>query len=206
MAQGIDVAKLENEGIQEGIGLAKKGGAAAFKGAMDLAKDESRKVQVKVTNNSKQQWRNPKFFMDYGMTDDLLPLTVDNGKDMQYEVHKKKWTFTGIAGAITYEWSADEKKYYLAVVFRSPTVSRNCWNAVIYEEEQVEANQRLYDALMRERGDQPMLRGDANYTRREFGRYVMQGAMSSSGTAKLHITISCADEEEEEEEQTKSEE
>ena len=200
MAEGIDVQKLEKDALDEGIGIAKKGGEAAFKGAMDFAKDESRKVKVKVTNNTKQKWKNPKFFMDYGMTDDLLPLEVEDGKDLEYEIHKKKWTFTGIAGAITYEWSFDTKTYYIAVVFRSPTIGRNCWNAVIYEEE-TEANQAVFTTLMRERGDHPVLRGDANYTRREFAPYLVQGAMSSSGTAKLHITISRLDAEEVEQQQ-----
>ena len=204
MAEGIE-QKLEDEGIKEGLGLAKKGGAAAFKGAMDFAKDESRKVKVKITNNTKQKWKNPKFFMDCGMTDDLLPLTVKDGKDLEYEVHKKKWTFSGIAAVITYEWTADQKTYHLAVAFRSPSLSRNCWNAVISEEE-TGTDQKLYDTLMRERGETPMVRGDANYTRREFGPYVMQGAMSSSGTAKLHVTISCAGEEDEEEEEQQEEE
>ena len=210
MAEGFDIhkieGKLEQEALEDGTKLAKEGGKAAFKSAMEFAKDESRKVQVKVTNNTKQKWTDPKFFMDYGMTDDLLPLTVEDGKDLEYEIHKKKWTFTGIAGAITYQWKVDQKTYYLAVIFRSPTIGRNSWNAVIYENETA-ANQELFNTLTRERGDNPILRGDANYTKREFGPFIVQGAMSSSGTAKLHVTISCAEEEEEEEEeQQRSEE
>lgn len=200
----VNVKELEKDAAKEGLDLAKKGGAAAFKGAMDFAKDESRKVKVKVTNNTKRKWKNPKFFMDCGMTDDLMPLTVEDGKDLEYEIHKKKWTFSGIAGAITYSWTVDQKTYYLAVVFRSPTVGRNTWNAVIYEEE-TEANQAIFSTMMRERGDYPALRGDANYTRREFDPYLVQGAMSSSGTAKLHITISRLDEEDQDQEQVQEE-
>lgn len=197
MAGGFDIhkveEKIEDEALGDGVNLAKKGGAAAFKNAMDFAKDESRKVQVKVTNNTEQKWTDPKFFMDCGMTDDLLPLTVDDGKDLEYEIHKKKWTFTGIAGAITYQWKVDQKTYYIAIIFRSPTVGHNSWNAVIYENETT-ANRELFSTLTRERGDHPVLRGDANYTKREFSPYIIQGAMSSSGTAKLHVTITCTDE------------
>lgn len=192
---GIDVAKLENTGIDKGIGLAESGGKAAFNSAMDFAKDESRKVQVKLTNNTKQKWTNPKLYIDCGATEDLLPLTIDDEKDLTYDIHKKKWTLVGISGAITYQWKVDQKTYYLAVVFRSPTIGRNTWNAVIYDSE-TEANQQLFSTLSRERGDHPLLRGDANYTTREFGAFTLQAAMSSGGVAKLHITVSCTEQEE----------
>ena len=197
---GIDVGKLEQTGIDKGIGLAESGGKAALKGAVDFAKDESRKVQVKITNNTKQKWSNPRLFLDCGMTEDLLPLTIDDEKDVTYEIHKKKWTFSGIAGAISYQWKVDQKKCYLVVMFRSPTVGRNTWNVVIYDSE-TEADQRQFSTLCQERGQYPYVRGDANYTTREFGAFTMQAAMSSSGTAKLHITISCTEREEEEEEE-----
>ena len=202
---GIDINKLENTGIDKGIGLAESGGKAAFKGAVDFAKDESRKVQVKITNNTKQKWTNPKLFLDCGMTEDLLPLKIDDEKDLTYEIHKKKWTFSGIAGAITYQWKVDQKTYYLAVMFRSPTIGRNTWNAVIYESE-TEASQQLFGTLSQERGQYPSVRGDANYTAREFGPFTMQAAMSSSGTAKLHVTISCTEQDEEEEQHQQHEE
>ena len=197
---GIDVGKLEQTGIDKGIGLAETGGKAALKSAVDFAKDESRKVQMKITNTTKQKWSNPRLFLDCGMTEDLLPLTIDDEKDVTYEIHKKKWTFSGIAGAISYRWKVDQKNYYLVVMFRSPTVGRNTWNAVIYDSE-TEADQRQFSTLCQERGQYPYVRGDANYTTREFGAFTMQAAMSSSGTAKLHITISCTEREEEEEEQ-----
>ena len=202
---GIDINKLENTGIDKGIGLAESGGKAALKGAVDFAKDESRKVQVKITNNTKQKWTNPKLFLDCGMTEDLLPLKIDDEKDLTYEIHKKKWTFSGIAGAITYQWKVDQKAYYLAVMFRSPTIGRNTWNAVIYESE-TEASQQLFSTLSQERGQYPSVRGDANYTTREFGPFTMQAAMSSSGTAKMHVTISCTEQDEEEEQHQQHEE
>ena len=192
---GIDVSKLEEKGIDKGLDFAESGGKAAFKSAVDFAKDESRKVQVKITNNTKQKWSNPRLFLDCGMTEDLLPLTIDDEKDVTYEIHKKKWTFSGIGGAISYQWKVDQKTYYLLVMFRSPTVGRNTWNAVIYDSE-TEASQQQFSTLCQERGQYPPVRGDANYTTREFGAFTMQAAMSSSGTAKLHITISCTEQEE----------
>lgn len=192
---GIDVGKLEEKGINKGLDLAESGGKAAFNSALDFAKDESRKVQVKITNNTKQKWSSPRLFLDCGMTEDLLPLTIDDEKDVTYEIHKKKWTFSGIGGAISYQWKVDQKTYYFVVMFRSPTVGRNTWNAVIYDSE-TEASQRQFSTLCQERGQYPPVRGDANYTTREFGAFTMQAAMSSSGTAKLHVTISCTEQEE----------
>ena len=192
---GIDVGKLEQKGIDDGIKLAESGGKAAFNKALDFAKDESRKVEVKITNNTKQKLSNPRLFLDCGATEDLLPLTIDDEKDMTYEIHKKKWTFSGIAGAISYQWKVDQKLYYLVVMFRSPTVGRNTWNAVIYDSE-TEASQQQFSTMCQERGQYPSIRGDANYTKREFGAFTMQAAMSSSGAAKLHVTISCTEQEE----------
>lgn len=197
---GIDVGKLEQKGLEKGMDLAEAGGKAAFKNAVDFAKDESRKVEVKLINNTKQKWSTPRLFLDCGMTEDLLPLTIDDEKDVTYEIHKKKWTFTGIGGAISYQWKVDQKTFYLVVMFRSPTVGRNTWNAVIYDSE-TEACQRQFSTLCQERGQYPLVRGDANYTTREFGAFKMQAAMSSSGTAKLHVTISCTEEEEQPEQQ-----
>lgn len=189
------LGELEKKGVDAGVDIAKAGGKAALTGALDMAKDESRKVCVKITNNTNQKWTRPKLFLDCGMTEDLLPLTVENGKDLEYEVHKKKWTFSGIAGAITYEWKTAEKTYSLAVMFRSPTVGHNNWNAVINESATEAADQRLFSTLTQGRGQYPAIRGDANYTDREFDPYTMQGAMSSSGTAKLHVIISCTEDE-----------
>lgn len=200
----MDIHKFEEKLEDKGLGLAESGGKAAFKGAVDFAKDESRKVQVKITNNTKQKWGNPRLFIDCGMTEDLLPLTIDDEKDVTYEIHKKKWTFSGIAGAISYQWKVDQKTYYLVVMFRSPTVGRNTWNAVIYDSE-TEASQQQFSSLCQERGQYPPIRGDANYTTREFGAFTMQAAMSSSGTAKLHITISCTEQDSEQEEQEEQE-
>ena len=182
--------RLETKGVNTGVGLAASGGKAAVKGALEDATDESSKVCVKITNKTRQRWTRPKLFLNCGATDDLLPLTVDDGEDIEYEVHKKKWTFTGIAGVITYEWIASGTTYYLAIMFRKPRVSHNNWNAMIYESD-TEANQQLFAALKQNRGPHPAVRGDANYTTREFGSYTMQGAMSSSGAAKLHVIISC---------------
>ena len=196
----MDIHKFEEKLEDKGLDLAESGGKAALKGAVDFAKDESRKVEVKITNNTKQKWSNPRLFIDNGMTEDLLPLTIDDEKDVTYEIHKKKWTFTGIAGAISYQWKVDQKAYHLVVMFRSPTVGRNTWNAVVYESE-TEASQQQFSTLCQERGQYRPVRGDANYTTREFGAFTMQAAMSSSGTAKLHVTISCTEKDEQEEQQ-----
>ena len=180
---------IEKKGVDAGIGLAKSGGKAAAKEALNLAKDESSKVVVKLTNKTKQKWTRPKIFLNTGATDAVLPLTVDNDEEVEYEVHKKKWTFSGVGATLTYEWKALEKTYFLAVMFRKPMVSRKNWNAVIYESE-TEANQELFRALRQQSGDFPPLSGDANYISREFGPYTLQGAMSSTGTA-VNITVSC---------------
>ena len=183
------VKGLEKKGTDVGVDIAKSGGKAAAKGALDLATDESRKVLVKFTNKTKQKWSKPKLFLSSGATEGVLPLTIDNDGEIEYEVHKKKWTFSGIAGVIVYQWKADGKSYYMAVMFRKPMVSRNMWNAVIYEGE-TEANQELFRALTQQRAELPPMRGDSNYTDREFGPYTLQGAMSSTGNA-VHITVSC---------------
>ena len=172
-----------------GFGLLKSGGKAVAKGALGVVTDESRKVLVKFTNKTKRKWSQPRLYINNGTTESILPLTIDNDGEIEYELHKKKWTVSGIAGVIMYKWKESDKKYYLALMFRKPIVSRHMWNAVIYESE-TEANQRLFRALKRGRGDFPALRGDSNYTDREFGPYTLQGAMSSTGKA-VHITVSC---------------
>ena len=180
---------FEKKGTDIGVDIAKSGGKAAAQGALDLAKDESRKVLVKFTNKTKQKWSKPRLYIDSGTTESVLPLTIDNDGEIEYELHKKKWTFSGIAGVIIYKWKASGKNYCLALMFRKPMVAHNMWNAVIYESE-TEANQQLFRALKEQRGDFPALRGDSNYTDREFGPYTLQGAMSSTGNA-VHITVSC---------------
>lgn len=180
---------IEKKGLDTGIGLAKSGGQAAAKEALKVAKDESKKVIVKLTNKTKQKWTRPKIFLDKGATDAVLPLTVENDQDIEYEVHKKKWTFSGVAAAITYEWKDSGKTYYLAVMIRKPMISRNNWNAVIFETD-TEANQELFRQLRQQNGDFPPMACDSNYISREFGPYTLQGAMASTGTS-VDITISC---------------
>ena len=180
---------LEEKGTDAGVDLATSGGKAAAKGALNLATDESRKVVVKLTNNTEQKWVNPKIFLNCGATDDVLPLTVDHEGETEYKVHKKKMTFSGVAGVLSYEWTFSGKNYTLVVLFHKPMMSRhNNWNAVIYEDK-AEANQELFKAL-KEQSEHPPLRGDSNYTNREFGPYTVQGAMASTG-AVVHVTVSC---------------
>ena len=78
--------------------------------------------------------------------------------------------------------------YTLVVLFHKPMMSRHNWNAVIYEDK-AEANQELFKAL-KEQSEHPPLRGDSNYTNREFGPYTVQGAMASTG-AVVHVRVSC---------------
>ena len=141
-------------GTDLGMDLAKKGGMAAAKGVLNLAKDESKKVLVKFTNKTKQKWSKPKLYLSSGTTEGFLPFTIDNDGDIEFEVHKKKWTFSGVAGVIVYQWKEPGKTYYLAVMFRKPMVASNTWNAVIYDSE-TEANQQLFSVLKQQSGDFP---------------------------------------------------
>ena len=194
MADGKEIlGGLEKEGVSTGVGLAKSGVSKAAGGVMDVAKDESRKVVINFTNNTKQTWTNPRIFLDSGMAEDLLPLEIADKKDLKYEVHKKKWTFSGIAGVITYQWKVSGQKYSLALMFNSPMMTSNTWNVVINSEDTVEANQNVFKSLLKENGDNPMVKGDNNYTTREFGPYTVQGAMSSSGTAKINLIVKCTE-------------
>lgn len=181
--------KAINTGIDTGVDIAKSGGKAV----LNVAKDESQCLCLKMTNKTHEKWIRPKLYLNCGATEDLLPLVVDHGEDIEYTVRKRKWTFSGIAGVVTYEWQASGKTYYIAVMFRKPMMSHNNWNAVIYENP-IEADQQLFAQLKQNRGSEyPAIRADANYINREFGAYIMQGAMTltSSGAAKLHIIISC---------------
>ena len=189
MAGQFIKGKLETKGVDAGLDLAKSAGKSAAKEGLDFAKDESKKVIVKLTNKTRQKWTKPKMFIDCGATDTVLPLTIEDDQDVEYEVHKKKWTFTGVAAVITYEWKESGKSYFLAIMFRKPTISRNNWNAVIYEDE-TEASRDLMAALKNQSGDFPPGKSDSNYMTREFGPYTLQGAMASTGTG-LHITVSC---------------
>ena len=192
MADGKEIlGGLEKEGVNTGIGLAKSGASKAVGGVVDVAKDESRKVVIKFTNNTKQTWTNPRIFLNSGMAEDLLPLEIEDKKDLEYEVHKKKWSFSGIAGVITYQWNVSGQNYSLALMFHSPMMKSNTWNVVINSEDTVEANQNVFKNLLKENGDNPMVKGDNNYTTREFGRFVVQGAMSSSRTAKINLIVKC---------------
>ena len=190
-AKGLQ-KKAINKGVDTGVDIAKSGGKAV----LNVAKDESQCLCLKMTNKTHEKWIRPKLYLNCGATEDLLPLVVDHGDDIEYTVRKRKWTFSGIAGVVTYEWQASGKPYYIAVMFRKPMVSHNNWNAVIYENP-IEADQQLFGELKQgNRGthtEHPAVRADANYITREFGAYVMQGAMTltSSGAAKLHIIISC---------------
>ncbi len=179
--------ELKKKGTDAGVDAAKSGGKAAVSSAVDIAKDESRKISVKVTNKSNLKWTKPKFFLDCGVTDSRLPPEVENGSEVKYDVHKKKWTLSGIAGVIAYDWEAEGKEYTLAVMFRSPMMSANDWNAEIYSETTVDANQQLFSTLTREGA----IKGDCNYSTKEFGPFVLQGAMTFSDTAKLNVIISC---------------
>ena len=156
---------------------------------VDVAKDESHKVVIKFTNNTKQTWTNPRIFLNSGMAEDLLPPEIADKKDLEYEVHKKKWSFSGIAGVITYQWKVSGQNYSLALMFHSPMMKSNTWNVVINSEDTVEANQNVFKNLLKENGDNPMVKGDNNYTTREFGRFTVQGAMSSSRTAKINLIV-----------------
>lgn len=178
-SKGVDAAEDAAEDA------AKAGAKAAVAGVMDMAKDESRKVSLKITNKSNQKWTKPRIFLEYGVAEDLLPLEVENEEEVKYEAHKKKWTMTGIEGVITYEWEADGKKYTLAVMFSSPSMSSNKWNAEIYSETTIDANAALFRTLSRGAG----IKGDNNYTTKEFSPFTLQGAMSSSGKAKLNIVV-----------------
>ena len=171
---------IEKKGLDAGLGIAKSAGQAGAKEALNLAKDESSKVAVKLINKTKQKWTKPRLFLNNGATDKVLPLTVEIDGDMEYEVHKKKWTFSGIAAAITYEWKESGKTYYLAIMFRKPMLGRKNWNAVIYENE-TEANRELFGALRQQNGEFPPMPCDSNYVSREFGPYTIQGAMASTG-------------------------
>ena len=176
--------QVEEKGPDMAMDLAKQGA----KQALNLARDESKKVRIKVTNKTKQKWSKPKLYLNSGATDDVLPLTIDNDGDMEYEIHKKKWTFSGVAGVIVYQWKESGKTYYLAVMFRKPMVARNMWNAVIYESKK-EANELLFSVLKSQMGEFPPMRGDSKYTDREFGPYTLQGAMSTTGNT-VRITVS----------------
>ena len=189
-AKGLQ-KKATNKGVDVGVDIAKSGGKAI----LNAAKDESQCLCLKMTNKTHEKWIQPKLHLNCGATEDILPLVVEHGDDIEYMVRKRKWRFSGIAGVATYEWQASGRTYYIAVMFRKPTASHNSWNAVIYDNP-VEADQQLFGDLKQNRGpvDHPAVRADANYTTREFfGAYVMQGAMTltSSGAAKLHIIISC---------------
>lgn len=188
--EGMDTAVNTGvkTGINTGVDVAKSGGKAI----LNAARDESQCLCLKVTNKTHEKWIGPKLYLNCGATVDLLPLTVDHSKDVEYSVRKRKWTFSGIAGVVTYEWQSAGKTYYIAVMFRKPTLSRNNWNAVVYENP-VEVNQQLFTELKQQRGQYPAMRADANYVNREFGTYALQGAMTmtSTGAATLHITISC---------------
>ena len=53
MADGNEiVADLEKDGVNTRVGLVKSGAGKAVSGAFDVAKDESRKVAIKLTNNT----------------------------------------------------------------------------------------------------------------------------------------------------------
>lgn len=80
-------------------------------------------------------------------------------------------------------------------MFHSPMMTSNTWNVVINSEDIVEANQQVFKNLLKESGDNPMVKGDNNYmyTTREFGAYTLQGAMSSSGTAKINLIVKCTE-------------
>jgi hypothetical protein len=191
-AKGLQ-KKAINSGVSTGVDIAKSGGKAV----LNVAKDESQCLCLKMTNKTHEKWIRPKLYLNCGATEDLLPLVVDHGDDVEYTVRKRKWRFSGIAGMVTYEWQASGRTYYIGIMFRKPMASHNNWNAVIYENP-IEADQQLFGELKQNRSSVdhpwPAVRADANYTTREFGAYVMQGAMTltSSGAAKLHIIISCA--------------
>ena len=118
-----------NTGVSTGVDIAKSGGKAV----LNVAKDESQCLCLKVTNKTHEKWIRPRLYLNCGATEDLLPLTVDHNEDVEYSVRKRKWTFSGIAGVFAYEWQADGRTYYIAVMFRKPMLSHNNWNAVIYE-------------------------------------------------------------------------
>ena len=177
--------KVTEKGVDEAVGGAK----AAIKGAFKVATDESHKMVVRLTNKTNQKWSKPKLYLNNGATDGILPLTIDKGEEIQYEVHKKKWTYSGIAGVIVYQWKESEDSYYLAVMFEKPMVARNMWNAVIFNTS-TEANQQLFDKLNDKTSSYPPMRGDSNYIEREFSHcpYTLQGAMSTTGRM-VNITI-----------------
>ena len=81
-------------------------------------------------------------------------------------------------------------------MFRSPMISSNSWNVVINSDNVVEANLQTYKKLLQVNGDNPVIKGDNNYTTREFGPFTVQGAMSSSGTAKINLIVKCTEPEE----------
>ena len=64
---------------------------------------------------------------------------------------------------------------------------------MINSEDTVEANQNVFKNLLKENGDNPMVKGDNNYTTREFGPFTVQGAMSSSRTAKINLIVKCTE-------------
>ena len=189
MAGSFIKGNLEKKGVDTGVGLATDAGKAAAKEGLNFAKDESKKIVVKLSNKTRQKWTKPKIFLDSGATDSVLPLAIEDEQEVEYEVHKKKWTLSGVAAVITYEWKESGKAYFLAIMFRKPTVARNNWNAVIYESD-TEASRDVFAALKQQSGDFPPGKSDSNYITREFGPYTLQGAMSSTGTG-LHVTVSC---------------
>ena len=69
---------------------------------------------------------------------------------------------------ISYQWKDSGKKYSLALMFRSPMISSNSWNVVINSDNVVEANLQTYKELLQVNGDNLVIKGDNNYTTREF--------------------------------------
>lgn len=172
-----------------GTGLAQSAGESVLKQFVNVLADDSRKLTLKLFNKTKQKWTKPRIFLNCGATDTVLPKTVENDGDVEYEIHKKKWTLHGIAGVVAYEWKESDQSYYLAVMFRKPLVYRqNNWNVIIGNDE-TEVDQEMFVTLKQQEGEYPRKRNDSNYLIREFGPYTVFGAMATTGA--VDVTVQC---------------
>ena len=111
MADGNEiVADLEKEGVSAGVVAVKSGAGKAVGGVLDVAKDESRKVVIKLTitiPSNRGRVQGSSWILARLKISCLWKLRTR--RKWSTRCIRKKWTFSGIAGVISYQWKDSGK-------------------------------------------------------------------------------------------------
>ena len=149
----------------------------------------NRKIAIGIGNDTPYEFNAVGVYFHSGTSDDVLPKTVQTAEAATYPARRTNGpTGTGVVGVLCYYMPVPDKS--LCVLFSVPfdyNLYSNWWAANIYPGV-VMPDKMLYNVM---KFEVPYPGDDINHYRKllDFGFIMEDGIMSSSGEAKLMLTI-----------------